>query len=67
MDFVESKFIYKNHVLDLIIMNENMSKKNPRKPKKCKNEKVALKKFLRRKLFGKLFLNIFFLKKKRQI
>ena len=38
MDFVETKFFYKNHVIDLNLKNENMSKKGPRKRKKCKNE-----------------------------
>ena len=35
MDFVETKFFYKNHVLELNFKNENMSKKWPQKPKKC--------------------------------
>ena len=35
MDFVETKFFYKNHVLDKNLENENMSKKWPQKPKKC--------------------------------
>ena len=35
MDFVETKFFYKNHVLELNLRNENMSKKWPQKPKKC--------------------------------
>ena len=36
MDFVKTKFFYKNHILDLNLKNENMSKKGPRKRKKCK-------------------------------
>ena len=35
MDFVETKFFYKYHVLELNLKNENMSKKWPQKPKKC--------------------------------
>ena len=35
MDFVETKFFYKNHVLELNLKNENMSKNRPQKPKKC--------------------------------
>ena len=38
MDFVATKFFYKNHVLDLNLKNENMSKNCPRKPKNYKNE-----------------------------
>ena len=43
MDFVETKFFYKNHVLDLNLKNENMSKKWPQKRKKCKNEQQHTK------------------------
>ena len=35
MDCVETKFFYKNHVLELNLKIENMSKKWPQKPKKC--------------------------------
>ena len=35
MDFVETKFFYKNHVLELNLKNKNMSKKWRQKPKKC--------------------------------
>ena len=35
MDFVETKFFYKNHVLEWNLKNDNMSKKWPQKPKKC--------------------------------
>ena len=35
MDFVETKFFYRNHILELNLINENMSKKWPQKPKKC--------------------------------
>ena len=38
MYFVETKFLYKNHVLDLNLKNENMFKNQPRKQKKCQNE-----------------------------
>ena len=34
MDFVETKFYYKNHFLEKNLKNENMSKKWPQKPKK---------------------------------
>ena len=34
MDFVETKFFSKNHVLDFNLKNENMSKNCPRKRKK---------------------------------
>ena len=43
MDFVETKFFYKNHVVDLNLKNENMSKKWPQKRKKCKNEQQHTK------------------------
>ena len=33
MDFVETKFFYKNHVLELILKIENMSKKQPKTEK----------------------------------
>ena len=33
MDFVETKFFYKNLALDTNLKNENMSKKRPQKPK----------------------------------
>ena len=36
MDFVEVKFSYKNHVLQLNLKNENLSKKWPQKPKICR-------------------------------
>ena len=36
MDSVEVKFFYKNHVLDLNLKIENISKKWPQKPKKCR-------------------------------
>ena len=52
MDFVETKFYYKNHVLEFNLKNENMSKKWPQKPKNCclnhiqiQNE-VTLEKYL---------------------
>ena len=38
MDFIKTKFFYKNHVLDINLKNENMSRKCPQKPKKRKNE-----------------------------
>ena len=52
MDFVETKFFYKNHVLELNFKNENMSKKWPQKPKKCDFEQqhiqneITLEKYL---------------------
>ena len=42
MDFVETKFFYKNHVLELNLKNENMSKKWPQKPKKCHFEYIHI-------------------------
>ena len=36
MDFVETKFFYKNHILELNLKNENMSKKWLQKLKKIK-------------------------------
>ena len=47
MDFVETKFFYKNYVLDRILKNENMSKKWPQKPKKCRLNHKYIKKYLR--------------------
>ena len=35
MDYVETKFFYKNLVLKYNLKIENMSKKWPQKPKKC--------------------------------
>ena len=35
MDFVETKFFYKDHILEQNLNIENMSKKWLRKPKKC--------------------------------
>ena len=37
MDFVETKFLYKNHVLELNLKTENMSKKWFKKPKNCRS------------------------------
>ena len=34
MDFVETKFFYKNHVLEVKLKNRNQTKKWPQKPKK---------------------------------
>ena len=57
MDFVETKFFYKNHVLELNSKNENMSKNYPQKPKNCSlnhihiQNGVTLEKYL--KLFSK--------------
>ena len=45
MDFVETKFFYKNHVLDLNLKNQNISKNCPQKRKKCKNEQQHTKMF----------------------
>ena len=44
MDFVETKFFYKNHVLDLDLKNENMSKNCLRKLKNAKINRVTHKK-----------------------
>ena len=57
MDFVETKFCYKNHVSELNIKNENMSKNRPQKPKNGRlnhihiQNGVTLEKYL--KLFSK--------------
>ena len=58
MDLVETKFFYKNHVLDLDLKNENMSKKGPRKRKKCKNEQQHTKMFYIEKCLGNDFRKI---------
>ena len=53
MDFVETKFFYKNHVLELNLKNENSSKKWPQKPKNCRfyyihiQNGVTLEKYLK--------------------
>ena len=44
MDFVETKFFYKNHVLELNLKNENMSKNGRQKPKKCDFDYIHLSK-----------------------
>ena len=43
MDFVETKFCYKNYVLELNLKIENMSKKWPQKPKNCSLNHVHIK------------------------
>ena len=43
MDFVETKFFFDDHVLDLNLKNENISKKWPRKQKIYKNEQQHTK------------------------
>ena len=59
MDFVETKFFYKNHVFNINFMNENMSNKWPQKQKKCDFEQqhiqneVTLEKYLKH-IFEKL-------------
>ena len=47
MDFAETKFFYKNHVLELNLKNENMSKKWPQKPKKWRLNIIHIKNNLR--------------------
>ena len=56
MDFVETKFFYKNHVLELNFKNENMSKKWPQKPKKCDFEQQHIQ----NEVTLEKYLNIFF-------
>ena len=55
MDFVETKVFYKNHVIDLNLKNENMSKNCPRKQKKCKNEQQHTKMFYIEKCLEMIF------------
>ena len=43
MDFVEIKFFYQNHVLELYLKIENMSKKQPQKPKNCRLNQIHMK------------------------
>ena len=40
MDFVETKFFYKNHTLELNIKIKNMFKKWPQNPKNCRFEYI---------------------------
>ena len=56
MDFVETKFFYKNHVLELNLKIENMSKKQPQKPKKCDFEQQHIQ----NEFTLEKYLNIFF-------
>ena len=58
MDFVETKFFYKNRVLDLKLKNENMSKKWPQKLKKCDFEQQHIQ----NEVTLEKYLNIFFKK-----
>ena len=44
MDFVETKFFYKNHVLELNLKIENMSKKWLQKPKNHRLNHIHMKK-----------------------
>ena len=43
MDFVETKFYYKNHILELKFKIEIMSKKRPQKPKNCNLNHIHIK------------------------
>ena len=47
MDFVETKFFYKNHVLEVKLKNGNMTKKWPQKPKKWRLNIIHIKNNLR--------------------
>ena len=47
MDFVETKFYYKNNVLELYLKIENMCKKLPQKPKNCRLNQQHIKNNLR--------------------
>ena len=47
MDFVETKFFYKNHVLEVKLKNGNMSKKWPQIPKKCRFDILHIQNILR--------------------
>ena len=52
MNFVETKFFFKNHVLELNLKNENLSNEWPQKPKNCSlnhmhiQNEVTLEKYL---------------------
>ena len=56
MNFVETKFFYKNHVLELNLKIENMSKKWPQKRKKCDFEQQHIQ----NELTLEKYLNNFF-------
>ena len=58
MDFVETKFFYKNHVLDLNLKIENMSKKWPQKPKNCRLNHIHIQNEVTLEKYLKLFLKI---------
>ena len=47
MDFVETKFLCKNNVLELNLMIENLSKKWPQKPKKWRLNIIHIENNLR--------------------
>ena len=55
MDFVETKFFYKNHILELNSNIENMSKKWPQKPKKWHLNHIHMKKYSTLEKYLKLF------------
>ena len=46
MDFVETKFFYKNHVLEFNLKNKNMSKKWLQKPRNCSLNHIHIKKII---------------------
>ena len=50
MDFVETKFFFKNHVLEVKLKNGNMSKNWPQKPKKKRLNIIHIKNNLRWKV-----------------
>ena len=56
MDFVETKFFYKNHVLELDLKNDNMFKKWTQKPKKCRFEQQHIQNGVTLEKYLKLFL-----------
>ena len=56
MDFVETKFFYKNHVLESYLKIEIKSKKQPQKPKKCDFEQQHIQ----NEFTLEKYLNLFF-------
>ena len=56
MDFVETKFYYINRVLELNLKIRNMSKKWPKKPKKCCLNHIHIQNDVTLEKYLKLFL-----------
>ena len=58
MDFVETKFFYKIHALELKLKYGNMSKKWPQKPKYCRLNHMHIQNGVTLEKYLKLFLKI---------